>query len=194
MERRCLIPASLVLAGLLCMSGRAGADDALIDVGATQTWILVSPLSVFQPGKNTTIPATGITARWMFVDGHGEVSMGGRLSAWKPLWDDHTDSFGIDVQFMAMFGGRFKGRKAHVMPCGGFGIGLRNMLLEGVDRQRLAISGIGLMLHLGVHGYFGRDDGFYWRLAGLANGHLLFPDPGWTVGGGVELTIGIYLD
>lgn len=186
MRRAALIAA--LAAALVPATG--WADDALIDVGVTQSWLIVSPM-----GKDS-MPATGVTARWMFVDGHGEVALGGRITAWKPLWgqEDETDSFGLDAEFNAMFGGRFKGRKAHIMPCGGFGVGFRNMFLRPVESARLAISGVGLTLHLGAHGYFGRRSGFYWRLAGFASGHLLFPDPGWTVGGGLELQLGIYID
>jgi hypothetical protein len=180
--------AMLAAAAAVLASPPARADDALIDVGATQAWLRVSPL-----GK-TTLPATGLTARWMFVDGHGEVALGGRITAWKPAWGDDQDNFGFDTEFTAMFGGRWKGRKAHIMPCGGFAVGLRNMFLRPVESARLAVSGIGLTLLLGVHGYFGRDAGLYWRLAGFASGHLLFPEPGWTAGGGVELSIGIYID
>jgi hypothetical protein len=186
MARRAL-PVLAFLAASLA-AAPASADDALIDVGAVQGWLRISPLG------QTTVPTTGIAARWMWVDGHGEVALGGRITAWKPMWGKETDSLGFDLEFNAMFGGRFKGRKAHIMPCGGFAVGLRNMLLSPVDASRHAVSGIGLTLHLGAHGYFGRDSGFYWRLAGFGSAHLLFPDPGWSAGGGVELMLGIYID
>ncbi len=186
MARRVLPVLALVAAAL--MPAPARADDALIDVGAVQSWLRISPLG------QTTVPTTGMAARWMWVDGRGEVSLGGRMAAWKPMWGKETDSFGFDLEFNAMFGGRFKGGKAHVMPCGGFGVGFRNMFLSPAEVGRIAVSGLGLNLHLGVHGYFGRNAGFYWRLAGFGSAHLLFPDPGWTAGGGVELTVGIYVD
>jgi len=186
MARR-VLPA-LALAAAVLLPAPARADDALIDVGAVQSWLRISPL-----GEHT-VPATGIAARWMWVDGHGEVAMGGRVTAWKPMWGEQTGSYGLDLEFNAQFGGRFKGEKAHIMPCGGFSAGLRNMLLEPSEAMRIATSGLGLALHLGMHGYFGRRSGLYWRLVGFASAHLLFPDPGWTAGGGVELTLGIYID
>lgn len=178
----------LALAAIALAPAPARADDALIDVGAVQSWMRISPLGA------STVPATGIAARWMWVDGHGEVALGGKVTAWKPLWGEETQSYGLDLEFNAQFGGRFKGGDAHIMPCGGFAVGFRNMSLEPFEASRTALSGIGLTLQLGMHGYFGRRSGFYWRVVGFGSGHLLFPDPGWTAGGGAELTLGIYID
>jgi hypothetical protein len=181
-------PAALLALAAALAAAPAAADDALIDVGTTLSAMRISLVS------NQTIPATGFSARFMFVDGHGEVALGGRIGGWKPLWGEYQDNMGFDLEFMAMFGGRFKGRKAHIMPCGGFAAGLRNLFLEAKPDGRQVASGLGIRLHLGVHGYFGDDSGFYWRLAGFGAAHLLFPEPGWTAEGGAELTIGIYMD
>jgi hypothetical protein len=180
--------AILALLASLLAPGAALADDALIDVGMAQAWMRLSPL-----GNRTAWP-TGIVARWMFVDGHGEVALGGKLTAWKSFWGEDDGTLGLDLEFNASFGGRFKGHGAHVSPCGGFAVGLRNLLVRRVATASEALSGLGATVELGAHGYFGDDSGFYWRLVGFASAHLLFPDPGWMAGGGVQLTLGIYMD
>jgi len=186
MRRRAVGILASLAAALLARP--AAGDDGLVDAGAVQSYLVISHL-----GKKGT-PVTGLAARWMFVDGHGEVGLGGSITAWKPLWGPETDSFGFDLDFNAQFSGSFKEGKAHIMPCGGFAVGLRNMFLEPVESSRLAVSGVGVTLHLGVHGYFGRRSGLYWRLVGFGSAHLHFPEPGWSAGGGAELSLGIYID
>jgi hypothetical protein len=189
MRRRTAWPLALALWAL---PASALADDAVIDAGTDVTYLHVST----SPSGAKTMPVTGLTARWLFVDGGGEIAFGGKLTAFKPVWGGDTDNMGFDLSFTAQFSGRWKGEKAHVMPCGGFGLGLRQLFLDVRNRPAgaYAISGVGLDLYLGVHGYFGRRGGLYWRLAGVLESHLLFPAPGWTAGAGAELTIGIYLD
>jgi hypothetical protein len=187
MERRAILLAAM--AWVMAPSA-ASADDALIDGGTSLTYLHISTSGT--GGK--TLSVMGATARFLYMDGRGEVGMGGKITAFAPAWGDDTDNLGFDLQFTAQFSGRWKGEKAHIMPCGGFSVGFRQLFLDTRVPARYAVSGFGIDLHLGVHGYFGRSGGFYWRLSGLLNGHLLFPDPGWTGGAGVELTIGIYID
>jgi hypothetical protein len=191
MKRGALLAAAWTMLVAFTAAGPAAADDALIDVGVTQAWLRLSHL----PDAGT-VPATGLAARWMFVDGHGEVMIGGRIAGWKPLWgkESELDNLGLDLEMNAQFGGRFRGDAAHVMPFFGFAAGFRSLFLNTQSPNARALSGFGITLMLGVHGYFGRDSGLYWRLAGFGSGHLLFPQPGWTGGGGVELTVGAYLD
>jgi len=196
--------APVALAVILASPGVL-ADDQSIDAGVTQSWIVMGTTGEGTNTKSPTLPTTGISLRWLFLDGRGEVAMGGRLNVWKPLWkqekshENVMDNYGVEALFEAQFSGRFKDRKVNIMPCGGMSIGLANFFLDAgvLDASRsgrIALSGLGLDAFFGLHGYFGKRSGFYYRLVGHAKGYLLFPQAGWMGGGGIELTIGVYLD
>lgn len=191
--RRLVLLAGFALVAMLA-SSPARADDALLDVGTDLTYMHIST----SPHGAKTLPMMGATARFLFVDGRGKVGFGGKFTAFKPAWGEDTDNLGFDLQLTAQFSGRWKDKKAKVLPCGGFGVGFRQLFLDTRDGagggKAYATSGLGIDLYVGVHGYIGDRGGFYWRFAGILEGHLMFPDPAWTGGVGTELTIGIYMD
>ncbi len=180
--------ASVCLA--MAWTSPALADDALIDVGAGISYLHVSTSAL----GARSFPVTGITARWLYLDGRGEVGFGGRITGFAPAWGKDTDNLGFDLAVTAQFSGAWKDRKVNILPCGGFSVGFRQLFLDTRSHSRYAISGFGADLELGVHGVMGGRSGFYFRLVGTLEGHLLFPDPGWVGGAGAMLTIGIYMD
>lgn len=183
--------AILVAALALAAPAPAAADAGIIGLTVGESWAYLSA-----PWEQNE-PITSVGLRWLFVD--SDFSMGMQGTYARPVDDLAWDSSGVaGLEFLVRFHDRL--RREDVSWLAQAALGYRHYWAEadppsppppGTPKAWDARNGFGLRLGGGM-AY--REDTFYLDLVAWVGADLLWPEPSYAAGAGLDLTVGIYLD